>query len=125
MPLIKGIKVDFLRIDDYNAAAAGQANGFQSMQETGVVGSVGGRLDEYEVGKIRLTGIGESRGKGCGVWFIGCILGNRKMKWICDVHMAVPCVGGYGGVGLGGDGAAKAGSVGLCRDERFRREPSS
>ena len=60
MPLKKGVKVDFLRIDYYNAAAVGKANGFQSMQETGVVGSVGGRLDEYEVGEIRLMGIGES-----------------------------------------------------------------
>ncbi len=125
MPLIKSIDIDFLRIDDYNAAAAGQANSFQSMQETGIVGSVGGRLDEYEVRKIRLPGIGKSRGKACGVWFVGCILGNRKTKWICDVNVAVPCVGGYAGVGLGGDEAAKTAPMGLRRDERFRREPSS
>ena len=125
MPLMKGVKVDFLRIDYYNATAVGKANGFQSMQETGVVGSIGGRLDEYEVGKICLTSIGESRGKGCGMWFIGRILGNGKAKWVCDVHVAVPCVGGNAGEGLGGHEAAKLAPVGFRRDECFRRKPSS
>lgn len=125
MPLMKCVQVDFLRINYYNAAAVGKANGFQSMQETGVVGSVGGRLDEYEVGKICLTGIGESRGKGCGMWFVGCIPGNGKAEWVCDVHVAVPCVGGYAGNGLGGDEAAKMAPVSLCRDECFKGKPSS
>ena len=120
---MKGIKVDILRINNYNSTAVGQADGFQSMQETGVVGSVCGRLDEYKVGKIRLTGIGESRGKGCGVWVVGCILGDGKIKWICDVHVAVPCVRGYAGVGR--HGTAKTGSVSSCKDGGFRRGPCS
>ena len=59
------------------------------------------------------------------MWFIGCIFGNGKAKWVCDVHVAVPCVGGYAGEGLGGNGAAKMAPVGLHRDECFGRKPSS
>lgn len=125
MPLVKSVKVDLLRMKYYNAASAGEAYGLQSMQETGVVGSIGGRLDEYEVGEIHLTSIGESREKGCGVWFVGCIPGNGKVEWVCDVHVAVPCVGWYARKGLGRDGTAKMATMGLRGNECFRRKPGS